>query len=211
MNSRRNTLAALIAGALLICCMPLHAQETGQGTKAKPQATPDEQEMMKKWMQVSTPGDAQKKLEDLVGTWDVEMSIWSKGPDAPPSVTHGSAVNTWVLGGRFVRQEYKGEMMGMPFEGIGYTGYDNYNKKYVSFWIDNSTTQTTTMSGLADRSGRTFTLYGTMDEWLTGENGKTVKYVTRIVNRDKNIFEAYDLGIEGPNQRMMEAVYTRKK
>ncbi len=209
MNTTRIPVAALIAGALLLGSMQGRAQDKAKADN--PQASPDEQEMMKKWEQVSTPGEAQKKLGDLEGTWDVEMSIWMGGPEHNPTVTHGAAVNSWVLGGRYLRQEYKGEMMGMPFEGIGYTGYDNYNKKYVGFWIDNSTTQMATMSGLTDRSGRVFTFYGTMDEWMTGENGKAVKYVTRIVNKDKHIFEVYDLGIDGPNQRVMEAVYTRKK
>ena len=31
-------------------------------------------------------------------------------------------------------------MMGMPFEGIGRTGYDNVTGKYWSTWIDNMST-----------------------------------------------------------------------
>jgi len=205
------TIAALIAGAILLSGSLVRAQEAGKDKNAKPQMPPGQEEMMKKWMEVSTPADGHKKLEDLVGTWDVEMTMWGQGPGSAPTVSRGSAVNSWVLGGRYLRQEFKGEMMGMPFEGVGYTGYDNYNKKYVEFWIDNTTTQMTTMSGVVDHAGKTFTFYGTMDEWMTGENGKPVKYVTRIVSKDKHIFEIHDLAIDGPNTKMMELVYTRKK
>jgi hypothetical protein len=200
----------LIVGFLLPCGMAW-AQEASKKQEPKAQQMPGEEEMMKKWAQVSTPTDAHKKLEDLVGTWEAEAKMWMRGPGSEPSVTKGSATNSWVLGGRFLRQEYKGEMMGMPFEGIGYTGYDNYNKKYVSYWIDNSTTQMSTMSGVVDQSGKMFTLYGTMDEWTTGENGKTVKYVWRIINKDKHVFEVHDLSIGEPNTKMMELTYTRKK
>jgi hypothetical protein len=203
--------SALLIGGFLLPCGIAAAQDPGKKQEPKAQQMPGQEEMTKKWTEVSTPGDPQKKLEDLAGTWDTETKVWMQGPGSEPNVTKGSSVNSWVLGGRFLRQEYKGEMMGQPFEGIGYTGYDNYNKRYVSFWIDNSTTQMSTMSGTVDKSGKVFTLYGTMDEWMTGENGKAVKYVTRIINRDKNVFEVHDLTLGEPNTKMMEITYTRKK
>jgi hypothetical protein len=46
---------------------------------------------------------------------------------------------------------------------------------------------------------------------MTGEHGKTIKYVTRIVNNDKHMFEIHDLSIEEPNTKVMEMVYTRAK
>jgi len=139
------------------------------------------------------------------------MKTWMNGPGAAPVITKGSSTYSWVLGGRYLRQDMKGEMMGMPLEGFGYTGYDNYNKKYVGFWIDNSSTAMFTYSGYVDQTGKVFTFYGTMDEWMTGENGKPVKYVTRILSRDKNVFEIHDLAIGGADTKVVEMTYTRKK
>lgn len=200
---------ALTAGLLLVPLSP--AQEKGEQTKPKQPASPQEQEMMKKWMQVATPGEAHNKLNDLEGTWDVDMKIWEQGPGNPPTVSKGTSVKSWTVGHRFLREEYKGEMMGMPFDGLGYTGYDNYNKKYIGSWVDNTTTQMLTMSGVMDQPGKVLTLYGTMDEWMTGQNGEPVKYVTRVLSRDKHIFEVHNLALDGPNTLMMEATYTRKK
>ncbi len=203
--------AALIAVGILLSASQVLAQESGKEKNGKPRTPPGQEEIMKKWMEVATPAEGHKKLDDLAGTWDVEMTTWGQGPESAPAVSRGSEVNSWVLGGRFLRQELKGEMMGMPFEGVGYIGYDNYNKKYIEFWIDNSSTQMSTMSGGVDHAGKVFTFYGTMDEWMTGENGKPFKYVTRILSKDKYTFEIHDLSVDGPNTKIMEMVSTRKK
>lgn len=41
-----------------------------------------------------------------------------------------------VLDGRFPYQEFNGQMMGQPYNGIGMDGYDNITKKYVTAWFD---------------------------------------------------------------------------
>jgi hypothetical protein len=189
---------------------PLVAQTTDKEKAPQAQQSPNQEEMMKKWAAMAMPTDAHKKLDDLVGTWDLEVKTWMNGPAGTPTITKGSSTYAWVLGGRFLRQDMKGEMMGMPLEGIGYTGYDNYNKKYLEFWIDNSSTAMFTASGFVDQSGKVFTFYGTMDEWMTGENGKPVKYVARILSKDKNVFEIHDLAIGGADTKVVEMTYTRK-
>jgi hypothetical protein len=195
--------------AICLLAAPLVAQTTDKEKAPQPQQSPNQEEMMKKWAAIAMPADAQ--LDDLVGTWDVETKVWMNGTGSPPTVTKGSSIYTWVLGGRFLRQDMKGEMMGMPIEGVGYTGYDNYNKKYVGVWIDNSSTAMFTYSGYADQTGKVFTFFGTMDEWMTGENGKPVKYVTRILSKDKNVFEIHDLAIGSGETKVVEMTYTRKK
>ena len=69
-------------------------------------------------------GGCAQALEPLVGDWKVEVKIWM-APDAPPTVSKGTAKSTWALKGRFVQQEFSGEFMGKPFRGISFTGYDN--------------------------------------------------------------------------------------
>ena len=55
-----------------------------------------------------------------------------------------------------------------------------------------------------------FTLYGEMDEVMLGVVGRTVKYVTRIVDADKHVFEIIDLHA-GDGYKVVEITYTRKK
>ena len=43
----------------------------------------------------------------------------------------GTMHNEMILGDRFLKQEYEGTMMGMPFHGGGLVGYDNVNQRGI--------------------------------------------------------------------------------
>lgn len=183
---------------------------SAQAKKKSKTKMPSQEEMMKRWEESMTPGDAHKKLEQFVGTWNVEAKVWMNGPKGEPSVSKGTAEYKLALGGRYLQQEFSGEMMGQQMNGVGYTGYDNFGKKYVSFWIDNMSTAMSTMEGTMDKEGKTLTLRGKMDEPSTGQKGKKVKYVTRVVDKDKHVFESYDVTSFGEKQPVMVITYTRK-
>jgi len=171
---------------------------------------PSEEEMMKKWKEAATPGEAHKKLDDMVGSWESESQMWM-APGQPPTVSKGTSEMKWILGGRFLQQELTGEMMGMPMNGIGLTGYDNFKKKYIGFWIDNTSTAMYAMEGILDKDGKTITFFGKTDDPVTGEKDKKVKYVTRFINKDKHVFEIHDLSLKSPNTTVVEITYTRRK
>ena len=50
-----------------------------------------------------------------------------------------------------------------------------------------------------------------MDEPMTGEHDKPVRYTTRLVNENKFTFEIHDLVIGGDKTKAIEMEYTRKK
>ncbi len=200
---------------LVVCCLIamsgiVFCGAQAQGKKKAAAKTPTGEEMMKRWEESMTPGDAHKKLEAFVGTWNVEAKLWMKSPKDEPNVTKGSAEYKMTLGGRFLRQEYTGEMMGQPVNGVGYTGYDNFRKKYVSFWIDNTGTAMSMTEGTMDSEGKTLTLRGTMDDPAMGKKDEKVKYVMRVVSPDKHVFEMYNVTMRGDKDPMMVMTYTRK-
>src|SRR5262245_16278320 len=96
---------------------------------------PSQDEMMAMWAKAATPAENHKRLEPIVGTFKVKTT-WVMAPGDEPNVSDATSEHRWVLGGRYVEQRYNGFSMGMPFEGIGYTGYDNVQKKYVGTWMD---------------------------------------------------------------------------
>ncbi|HMK38374.1 MAG TPA: DUF1579 domain-containing protein [Bacteroidota bacterium] len=194
----------------VICLAAGFAARDARAQEKKKSKMPSEEEMMKRWEEAMTPGEAHKKLEAFVGSWDVEAKVWMKGPKGEPSVSRGSAEYKMALGGRYLQQEFAGDMMGQPMSGVGYTGYDNFKKKYVSFWIDNMGTAMSTMEGTMDKEGKALTMWGKMDEPATGEKDKKVKYVTRVVDKDKHVFESYDVTTYGEKQPVMVITYTRK-
>lgn len=184
-------------------------EKKGDAPQQPTQAQMDE--MMKKWKDAATPGNPHKMLAELAGTWEAEVKTWMGGPSSQPTVTKGTSEMKTLLGGRFLEQTVKAEMMGMPFEGTGVTGYDNVKQKYVGTWMDNFGTCILTMSGTADQTGTVITMWGTMDEPTTGERDKLVKYVTRILGKDKHVFEIHDLSLPEGQTKTMEMLYTRKK
>jgi len=198
--------------ALIVFAASALAQEKKTGAEAKPPASPAMNEMMQKWMEAITPGEPHKTFNDFVGSWETTTTLWMQGPGGPPTMTTGAAEFKIILDGRYLLQETKGEMMGMPMAGMGVTGYDNFNKKYVSFWIDNLSTAMYLSEGGYDQTGKVMSLYGKMDEPMTGEHDKNVKYVTRIISPDKFVFEVHDpvIYVE-PNTKVVEVVYTRRK
>ncbi len=167
-------------------------------------------EMMAKWQKTTIPGEHHQALEAFIGEWNTSTKMWMGGPSGAAMESTGSATVRWVLGGRYIHQTTTGTMMGQPFEGIGYTGYDNYKNMYVFSWIENQSTMMLTASGMADPSKKVFTFYGQMDEPMLDVSGRTVKYVIKIINEDKHVFEIIDLHA-GDDYKVIEIVYTRKK
>jgi hypothetical protein len=181
----------------------------GQDTNAPAGRAPGMDDMMKKMMALATPGAPHKLLAGLGGTWETSAAMFMPGmPASSPS--KGTTKNTMILGGRFLQSDLDGAMMGMPMKGMGIMGYDNFAKKYFMFWVDNLGTTFSSAEGFADRDGKVITLYGRMDEPTTGEIGKIVKYVYRLVSNDKYVFEIHDPAIGEPNTKVMEVTYTRK-
>ena len=168
---------------------------------------PKIEEMMKKAEVACTPGAAHQALEPLVGDWNAEVKFWM-APDAPPTISKGTAKSTWALKGRYVQEEFSGEFMDKPFRGISFTGYDNVRQKYRSVWLDDMSTTMVTSEGDADTGGKVITLGGDYACAMSGEKHKACKQVFRILSRDKHVFEMYDPA-QG-DAKTMEITYTRK-
>jgi len=110
-------------------------------------------------------------------------------PDKPPMVSTGTCEQKMLLGGRYLQQDYAGDMMGAPFNGIGITGYDNPRQKYVSTWIDSMSTGILYFEGSAGPDGKTILQHCLFDDPVRGP----VKWrsVTKIVDDDTHLFEMY--------------------
>ena len=193
------------AFALLLLCVPAFAQEHHHSEAKKPQMDP---KMMEAMMAAGTPGAAHKVLDGMVGTWNTKMTFWF-APGADPMGGEGISESKWVMGGRYIEQRFTGTMMGMPFEGLGYTGYDNVKKQYWGTWMDNMSTGMMMSTGSMGADG-TMTFHATYPDPMTG---KDVKYEEKIkvVDADHTIFEMWAPGPDGKMYKQMEIHYTRKK
>ena len=91
---------------------------------------------------------------------------------------------------------------------MGLTGYDNYRNMYTGSWFSNMSTNMLTMTGTRHPQTGVFTYYGEMDEPGIKVTGRTVKYVTRIIDRNTHVFEIIDLHA-GDDYKVIEITYTR--
>ncbi len=201
--------AIALAGGLII--YPAVAQDKSakqdKASQQKENAPPGAEEMMKKMAELAAPGPAHKALNSLAGDWTVEAKFWMGGPE--PTESKGTATKHWIMGGRFLQEDFKGEFMGQPFQGMGLTGYDKMKQKYVGLWIDSMGTAMANSEGSADADGKVITMSGTMDDPMSGEKNKPVKYLLRIVSQDKHVMEMHDLSL-GDKSKMGEITYARK-
>ncbi len=159
-------------------------------------------------MKAATPGEPHQKLQSMEGHWNVHLKSWAM-PGAPAMESDGSAEMSMVLGGRYLRQTFTGDFMGMPFEGLGYIGYDNVKKQYFNSWMDNMSTGMMITSGHFDPAGMKGTFEGTMTDPMGGE--MSVKEVLHLVDRDHHTMEMWGPGPDGQTFKMMEISYSRKK
>ncbi len=97
----------------------------------KQEGKKDIQAMMEVYNKLGTPGAPHKVLARMAGSWNTKTKSWTE-PNKPPVESSGTCEQKMLLGGRFLQQEFTGDMMGSMFTGIGVTGYDNHTKKYVS-------------------------------------------------------------------------------
>jgi hypothetical protein len=161
------------------------------------------------YVKAGRPGEHHAHLQQMVGTFDVEMEI-TMAPGAPPQKSKGVQKSQMLLDGRFLHADYTGEMMGMPFRGMSLMGYDNQKKKYFNAWVDSMSTGLVVFEGTCADDGKTFTFTGEYDDAMTGKHQK-VRHVTRLVSPDKYTFEWFETADGGKEQKTMSATYTRAK
>jgi len=178
------------------------------GQQQQQQMPPDQKAAMDAMMKAGTPGEPHKRLAAFAGAWDATVKTYMQ-PGQPPQVSHGTAVNKAILGGRYVEQDFNGDFMGMPFSGVGYWGYDNLKKQYVSTWMDNMGTGVMTLTGTSDNPNQ-YTFKGSAPDPMTGKDTPFEERWT-VSDSDHHSFEMWGPAPDGKMFKMMEITYSRKK
>ena len=173
----------------------------------KHQQPMDEKAMMELWKQAATPGEPHKLFASLAGNWTTTTKEWME-PGKPPTESTGTAEMNMLLDGRFLYQEFTGNMMGQPFSGVGIDAYDNMTKKYMTAWIDTMGTGIFMMEGTASADGKTITLKGSHPE--PGGGRMTHRAVWKIVDGNTQTFDMYGAHHGGKEMKVLEIAYTRK-
>lgn len=169
---------------------------------------PDMSAMMEEMKKMSAPEKEHDALKPMAGSFSCVTKIYP-APGAPPMESTGTVERKWMLGNRYLAEDVKATMMGMPFEGFGITGYDKLQKFYHAYWIDTFGTGTWTMTGTADASGKTFNFTGENFDPMTMTKKKG-RSTTEVISNDKHSMKMYDVGPDGKEFLGFEMTCTRK-
>lgn len=162
----------------------------------------------KAWQAYMTPGDVHKMIAESDGEWNLDITMWMD-PKAPPTKSTATCKNEMIMGGRYQLSKTTGDMMGMPFEGMGLVGFDNAKKIFTSIWVDNFGTGTTTLEGPWDPKTKSITFKGKMVDPMTGKD-ILARQVIKFIDIDTQQMEMYD-NKNGKETKTMEIKFTRKK
>ena len=198
----RFTFIPLTCLALALIASPVLAKENKHEKQMDPQA------MMEVWKKLGTPGEPHKLFATLAGSWTTTTKEWME-PGKPPTESTGTAEMKMLLDGRFLYQEFTGNMMGQPFSGVGIDAYDNMTKKYMTAWMDTMGTGIFMMEGSANADGKTITLKGSHPE--PGGGKMTHRAVWKIVDNDTQTFDMYGAHHGGKEMKVLEITYSRKQ
>jgi Protein of unknown function (DUF1579) len=176
---------------------------------ATPKAMPDTAAMNKAWMEFATPGAMHKWMEKTNGTWEGEVSSWM-APDAPPTKSKATNVQTSALGGRYVTGKFTGTMMGQLFEGMSLMGYDNGKKMFTSTWVDNMGTGLVRMAGTYDEATKTLNMKGSQTDPMTGKDSD-MREEMKMIDDNTYTMAMYGAGMDGKEMKFMEGTFKRKK
>ncbi len=187
------------AAALMALSTIAHAQQ--------PEMTAEQKAEMEAYMKAGTPGAPHKAMAATAGSYDAKVKSW-QAPGQPPMEEPATATRTMSLDGRVLVEDFKGSMMGMPFNGHGMRGYDNVTAKHWSTWIDSMSTGLMLSEGTCDAKNAC-TFKGTWNDPV-----KKTKVTSRMTSRwtspTTEVFEMYGPGKDGKEFKMMEITYTKK-
>jgi hypothetical protein len=193
---RSSLYVALSLAPLAVACASTHASD------------PDPALMMERWTAYMTPSAGHAHLAPRVGQWSMTVRMFS-APGAPAEESRGTSTVEWTMDGRYLRDTTAGEFAGQSFQGLGFTGYDNLKKAYVSTWMDNFGTGILVSEGRYDESTRTFHYRGSGPEFLFANAFVPTRATERWIDGDHFVMQAFAPGADGKEFMNMEIEYAR--
>jgi len=178
-----------------------HAKDT------KPAAKADGEALIDTWVRYAMPGEHHKLLAKMAGRWDMKIKYWMNA-DVPGVESKGTCARKWILGKRFVLEEFDGGNLALPFQGLAIYGYDAFEDKYTSVWVDTMNTAITTSLGTCRDDCASITFVGRHGDPWSGTK-RDSRGVTRFVSDDQHVLELYEPGTDGKEFKILEIVYTR--
>ncbi len=183
------------------------ANDDPAGKMADSPSQVNQDEINAKMVAAMTPGVEHSILASQVGDWTEEITIWTH-EGAEPFTNQAKVKVEMILGGRYQHSSHNGEFMGMPFEGVGITGFDNVSKKYYSTWIDNMSTGVMFSSGTMDLKTKAIQFNGEQPDPISGKTIKIREVLTHVSDSEMHL-EMYSTPIGRKEFMSMQIIMKR--
>jgi hypothetical protein len=154
-------------------------------------------------------GAHHSRLAPMAGEFRATVQMWM-GPGDPIEMT-GTMVNSWDLGGRFLKQTYRGDGDAGPFgqfEGRGYWGYNDASGQWEGFWIDTASTMMHCETGHYDDGAEQWTMIGELTCPQSGDLTRK-RSVVRVLDNDRHTIETWFAGPDGNESKSMVIAFER--
>jgi hypothetical protein len=159
------------------------------------------------WVALSKPGPSHKLLASFVGDWDVTVTFWSN-PEASGESSSGKSKISWILGDRFLQEQFSGTVGGGEYQGLGIMGYDNGSRAFKTVWVDSLNTALTTSSGRYQPDTSTFLFESQLYDPLAS-GVKTIQSQLQVNSPNSYTFTMTDTSPEGKRFTSLEMRYRR--
>ncbi|MEO1584121.1 MAG: DUF1579 family protein [Planctomycetota bacterium] len=135
----------------------------------------DPAQMMAAMAQANALTEHHERFASMVGVWDGVISADLPGGGGWES--RGVMTNELIMGGRFLKGSWQGEMMGEPFTGVSLMGYSAIAGEHQSIWYDSTANQLNYFTGSSDADG-VMTMMGEETDPMTGQTLATKDIVS---------------------------------
>jgi hypothetical protein len=146
------------------------------------------------------------RLTAMCGTWDVEMTFWTR-PGGKGLTTKGTSTIRPLFGGLFIEEKIEGALNGASFTTLAWTGFNTSTKLYEATRIASTNTIRIAETGSYDDQTRQFELRA--DYPFAGDTWHQ-RTVIQPMSADVMIATSYLSFGAVPEWKGVEIKYTRR-
>jgi len=158
-------------------------------------------------IQSKAASDADRaRLISMCGTWDVDMTLWTR-PGGAGLTTKAASTIQPLFGGLFIEEKIEGALNGAPFTTLAWTGFNPETRQYEATRISSTNASRIAKSGTFDEKTKQFELKA---DYVLGGDTWHQRTVIQLVSADAMVAASYLSFGTVPEWKGVEIKYTRR-